>query len=135
MITIYIKCMSGNVNALEVEEKMTLSDLLQNLTKTYPKQYPPIYTRLFREEGKEDTPLNDEEMVYVFVNENTLRQILNRTEGTYFYYRGDYESKLFPLFEKQKDGTSRWNRSDDIVFVPDYIPRDYIDKNYECVYP
>jgi hypothetical protein len=128
--------MSGNIDTLEVEEKMTVSDLLQNLTKTYPKKYPPIYTRLFREEGKEeDTPLNDEEMVYVFVHENTLRQILNRTEGTYFYYRGEYETKLLQLFEKQRDGTSRWNQSDDIVFVPEHIPGDYIAKNYERVYP
>jgi hypothetical protein len=61
--------------------------------------------------------------------------ILNMTEGTFFYYQETYQNILEFLFEKQKDGTSRWNKTDKIIFVPESVPHEYIMKNYEFVYP
>ncbi len=134
MITIYIKNLTGNIHELEVEEKCTISNLLNYLTNTYPKEYPPRITQLIRE-GKEDKEFFDHnEMMFVFLHEDILQPILNRTEGTYIYGEGDYEEKLEPLFEKQIDGTSRWKRSDNIVFIPPWVPLEYIEKTYERIY-
>lgn len=60
--------------------------------------------------------------------------ILNITEGTFFVYTGDYASRLNPLFEKEC-GSSRWKRTDKIVFVPESVPHEYVMKNYERIYP
>jgi hypothetical protein len=61
--------------------------------------------------------------------------ILNITEGTFFVYSGDYAALLNPLFEKQKCGSSRWQRTDKIVFVPESVPHEYVMGNYERIYP
>jgi hypothetical protein len=135
MITIYIKSLSGNIHELEVEEKTTISNLLNYLTNTYPKQYPPRITQLIRDGKDKEDFIDHNEMMFVFLHdEDPLQPILNRTEGTYFYGEGKYEKKLEPLFEKQKDGTSRWRRSDNIVFVPPWVPLEYIEKTYERIY-
>jgi len=63
------------------------------------------------------------------------KRILNITEGTFFIYKGDYADFLEPLFEKQKCGTSRWSRTDKIVFVPESVPCEYLTTNYERIYP
>ena len=134
MITIYLKSISGDLTALEVEEKTTLDSLLHHLTVTHPIQYPANTTHLLREGGNtEETTLTDQEMVFVFFQKR-VRQVLNRTEGTYFNYIEHHEYAFIPLFEKQLDGTSRWRRSDEIVFVPETVPREYIERNYERVY-
>jgi len=68
-------------------------------------------------------------------NENDQQRIiLNIIEGTFFIYSGDYSHILEPLFKKQIDGTSRWLRTDKIIFVPDTVPLEYVMKNYEPVY-
>ncbi len=133
MITIYLKHMSGDMTAWEVEETTTLSTLLEYVTANYPTEYPRNSTHLLRgEEDREEIPLMDQEMVTVFFQKR-VRQILNRTEGTYFCYKENYENTFLSLFEKQRDGTSRWRRSDEIVFVPETVPLEYIEGTYEAV--
>ncbi len=61
------------------------------------------------------------------------RFILNMTEGTFFVSK-DYEKILITLFEKDFFGTSRWLRSDKIVFVPEHLFK-YVSLTYERIFP
>jgi hypothetical protein len=64
-----------------------------------------------------------------------LSIILNITDGTFFVYKdGEFAGLLEPLFEKQKDGISRWCKTDKIVFVPEHL-KEHVLSSYERVYP
>ena len=61
--------------------------------------------------------------------------ILNITDGTFFIYKdGEFANLLEPLFEKQKDGISRWCKTDKIVFVPEHL-KEHVLSTCDRVYP
>lgn len=64
-----------------------------------------------------------------------MKIILNMTEGTFLVYDEEYDIQILaPLFEKQNCGTSRWCKTDKIIFVPEHL-NEYITKKYDRVYP
>ena len=65
------------------------------------------------------------------------RIILNLTERTYFEYGENYETTLATLFEKIDDlGSTRWQSSDKIVFVPENnFIKQYVKHIYEKIFP
>jgi len=74
--------------------------------------------------------------------ESQAKIIANLTEGTYFVYNGDHETRLRKLFSKKNNanaiiasevGTSRWLESDKIVFVPEHL-RAYVLAKYNSVF-
>jgi hypothetical protein len=72
----------------------------------------------------------------LFLNEN-FQIILNKTEGYYFIYHGEYMTILTKLFEKDlrgNNGVSRWDRNDNIIFVPEHL-KNYVMKTYENIFP
>lgn len=66
-------------------------------------------------------------------SQSSQKIVLNMTEGTFFSYNGeDYERIVKSLFEKDYFGTSRWLRTDKIIFVPDNL-KEYVVRTYERI--
>ncbi len=63
--------------------------------------------------------------------------ILNLTERTYFEYSENYETTLATLFEKIDEmGSTRWQSSDKIVFVPENENiKKYVKHIYDKIFP